>query len=196
MDRFHFNSQLESAFADALRHHLLTEAEKALQKSMAAALDFKDMLKEQNKNVQEKFHYLVQKTQQMYVDKWIEFGAEALQQTKQSIRHDWVNITAPMHNAFKAWSEDVQTMLSESTEPPLKVVMLHHWDQIAAWISNHEFTFNTLQPTLNNNHPVWSTLQNLAMQSKDGINELVAACESEVRDMWMNWHLQFMPVLE
>lgn len=196
IDRFHFNSHLESAFSDALRNHLFIEAERALNNSLTAAIDFKDMIIEHNSRFNDQFQVLVHKTQQLYVDKWLELGAQAIQQTKKTILNDWVNITAPLSNALKAWTQDVQNAIADSKESPLKVVMVHHWDHITHWIHDHDFTFSDLASAPENNKPIRSLLHSLAAKSRNGIDELVANCEGEIREMWMAWHLQFMPNLD
>ena len=198
IDRFHFQSHLESKVSNEMRIYLFTEAEKALHSSLTAAVGFKDLIMIQNDKLHDQFSSLVHKTQQLYVDKWLELGARAFDETISSIWNGWINTTAPLSDALKSWTEDVKSTLSEHTDSPLKIVVLHHLDEITqkydAMMKKIHWEFDDVKSTFIND--VHSTFQSLAVKSKGGIDDLTASCQNEIRELWLSWHLQFMPIFD
>lgn len=169
-----------------------------MQSSLNTATEFTDILKHHNNKIHEQLHNLVQNTQQ-YMDRWFDLGVQALYQTKHTIINGWQNSSVPLSNALKAWASDVQDIISNPTESPLKIVTIHHWDQLINWIHKHDKIIETMHLDFNEHlqstiGDVQTTLLNFA--EKVGVDNLVESCEEEIKDMWLSWHLQFMPTLE
>jgi hypothetical protein len=164
------------------------------------ASEFSDLLKEQGNKVQDGLHNLVHKTQQLYVDRWIELGAQVLHQTGQNLWQGWVNNTTPLTSALETWIQDMKTIISEPMDSPLKIVMIHHWNKIFdgfttqdAIVEKVNWTLNDLKYAFNE---MKSSIHRLVAKSKDDISQLVTSCEGEIKDMWLAWHLQFLPDLD
>ena len=197
IDRVHFQPLLESEFANALRKHLFSEAEEALRTSWEKTSEFTDLLKEQGAKIQHQWHILVHQTQQMYVDQWIELTSQRLNQTRHSLWHGWINSTSPITSAFDSWMQDMKRSISDPAESPVKIVTLHHWNKVVQEIHNRNAAVNKLTQNVNEIKYVLddfkSTLHDWAVKSKNDMDELVSSCESEVKDIWLAWHLQFRP---
>ena len=175
IDRFHFQSLLESEFSNVFRQHLFNEAEKALQNSLAAAVELKDHLLLQNNKLQDQFHNFVRTTQQLYEKRLLEITS----QSKQI----WTNNTISISTVVKSWSRDVKKMLSEPTiDPSIKIVMMHHWDQLTKWMNRQDNIMDKIHWDFND--------------LKHTFGEVLTSCEDEIKDMWLSWHKQFMPALE
>ncbi|KAL3784974.1 hypothetical protein HJC23_011175 [Cyclotella cryptica] len=200
IDRYHFQRLVESEFANAFRRHLFSEAEEALRHSWTMASEFSDLLKEQGNKVHDGLQNLVHKTQQMYVDRWIELGVQVLHETGQNLWQGWVNNTAPLTHAFETWMQDMRTIISDPTNSPLKIVMIHHWHKIFGVFNKQDAVVDKVNWTLRDLkyafNDIKSTIHRVVAKSKDDIDQLVTSCEGEIKEMWLSWHLQFLPDLD
>lgn len=175
IDRFHFQSLLESEFSNAFRRHLFNEAEKALQSSLTAAMELKDQLLLQNNKLQDQFHNFVHKTQQLYENRLLELTS----QTKQI----WMDNNFSISSVLKSWSHDAKKLLYEPTmDPSIKIVVVHHWERISKWMNRQDIIVDKIHWDFND--------------LKRTFGEVLSSCEDEIKDMWLSWHKQFMPILE
>ena len=185
---------MESSISDAFRQHLLREAQAAFRNSWISAHKAQDQLQQ-----------LVIRTQELYLEKWFEMGANAW---KQVIEHG----TVPILRAIDDWASDLREIVSEPV-PPLIVVLSHYWNRTMDGISRHGIAIdkqvwghlNELVTNVNHFHyekrlskhlsDLKETVEGFIVKSGQDIETLVKNCELEVKDMWLAWHRQFMPEL-
>lgn len=185
---------VESSVAGALRRHLLREATAAFRNSWVSA-----------HGAHEQLQQLVLQTQELFLDRWIEMGARAW-------RQGVVDGATPMVNAVEDWLVDIRDIISEPI-PPLAVIVSHHWNRTVDGLNKHGISID---------RQLWGRIDDLAdkvinfkrekaisnhlsdlkvvydgfiAKSAQEIAMLVRSCELELKEMWLEWHRQFLPEL-
>eukprot|EP00571_Detonula_confervacea_P011528 CAMPEP_0172305732 /NCGR_PEP_ID=MMETSP1058-20130122/6971_1 /TAXON_ID=83371 /ORGANISM="Detonula confervacea, Strain CCMP 353" /LENGTH=608 /DNA_ID=CAMNT_0013017429 /DNA_START=160 /DNA_END=1986 /DNA_ORIENTATION=+ len=204
IDQKHFQHMMESSISNALRGHLLREATAAFRNSWVSA----------NK-AQEQFNHFVLQMQELYLDRWIGMGLQAWHQTQENVWKGVVNGTAPLVRAVEDWVIDFREIVSEPVHP-LAVVFSHYRNRTMGGINKHGISidkqiwghFNELVVTkVKVNHfkhekkkpkhlvELRVAFDRFIAKSGQEIDLLVKSCELEVKEIWLAWHLQFMPDL-
>ena len=203
IDRKHFQSMMESSISSALRGHLLREATTAFHNSWVSA-----------HKAQTQIQQFVLQTQELYLDRWIEMGVQAWHQTQHNVWHGVVNGTAPLVRAIEVWAFDLKEILSEPV-PPLALVLSHHWNRTVdglnkygismdknVWGHINELVASKMNQIKHEEKKISKHLDGLRKKfdgfiekSGEELELLVHSCEMEVKEMWLQWHRQFMPQL-
>lgn len=130
--------------------------------------------------------------QPLSLDRWLEKGGVAFNQTMTALANSWANCTASLGNII-AWPHDRKhTTFDAASEPKLGIITeCNHQHNLSTDIVNSDlnslkFMFKDIQSILNS----------VALKLKDDVQELAVNCEEEIRDIWLSWHLQFMPLLD
>ncbi|KAL7542270.1 hypothetical protein ACHAXR_011925 [Thalassiosira sp. AJA248-18] len=203
IDRKHFQPMMESSISNALRRHLLREATSALHTSWAHA-----------HKAQEQLQHFVLRTQEVYLDRWIGTGVQAWHQTQENVWKGVVNGTAPLVRAMEDWVSDLKEIVSEPV-PPLAVVVSHHWNRTLDGIKKYGVTSIDKQIWRSHLHELVAKSNHFKREKKiskhlgelkdafDGfiaksgqdMELLIKSCELEAKDIWLQWHRQFLPEL-
>lgn len=180
-----------SSISVALRRHLLGEATAAFRNSWVSA--------------HEQLQLLVLQTQELYLDRWIDKVARAW-------REGVVDGAAPMVRAVEDWLVDIRDIVTEPI-PPLAVVLSHHWNRTVDGINKHGISmdrqlwehFNDMADKVINFkrekamskhlNDLRVAVDGFIVKSGQDIELLVKSCELEVKEMWLQWHRQFLPEL-
>ena len=129
----------------------------------------------------------------MFLDRWLEKGGDAYNQTMIALSHGWGNCTSYIGNMI-VWPDDRKNTKSE-IKSKTNLDIITKWqpkndapteDRINIDMHSLKFMFRDIESILNS----------VALKLKDDVHELAVSCEEEIRDIWLSWHLQFLPLLE
>lgn len=185
---------LESSISHALRRHLLHEATTALRKAHRA---------------HEQLQQFVVKTQELYLDRWIDMGVQAWHQTQENVWKGVVNGTVPLVRAVEDWVSDIKEIVAEPV-PPLAVVFSHYWNRTIGGINKYSGMpidkqimshLNELLTKTNHRrekkiskhlNDIKDAFDGFMAKSGQDLEMFVQSCEMEMKEIWLAWHRQFL----
>lgn len=193
---------VESSISAALRRHVLDEAAAVFRGGLDRAHE-----------AQERLQRVANMTQELYLDKWIGTGARAWQQSRRNVWNGVIDGTAPLARAVEDVLSDLRDIVSGPVTP-LAVVVSHHWNRTMEVFDKRSSSFDRsmvrgcfdkwVAKTNDFKHKhgisrhfaeLRDAFENFVSKSGQDLESLVESCELEVKDMWLDWHRQFMPEL-
>lgn len=197
IDQKHFQKMIESSISNALRSHLLHETTAVFRDSWESA-----------HKVREQFNSFALQMQEVYLDQWIGMGLQAWHQTQENVWNGVVDGTVPLVRAVEDWVLDFRDIVSEPNHP-LSVILSHYRKQTMGGINKNGISidkqiwghFNDFVDKMRldrsqnkKEKPKHLTdLRDAFNRFGQDIEQLVESCELELKEIWLAWHLQFMP---
>lgn len=117
-----------------------------------------------------------------------------------------------MVNAVEDWLVDIRDIISEPI-PPVAVIVSHHWNRTVDGLNKHGISidrqlwgriddladkvinFKREKAISNHLNDLKVAVDGFIAKSALEIAMLVRSCELELKEMWLEWHRQFLPEL-
>ena len=117
-----------------------------------------------------------------------------------------------MVNVVEDWLVDIRDIISEPI-PPLAVIVSHHWNRTVDGLNKHVVSIDRKQwghineladkvinfkrekAISNHLNDLKVAVDGFIAKSGQEIAMLVRSCELELKEMWLEWHRQFLPEL-